>query len=80
MIRTQIQLNEDQARRIKEAARIEGISAAEMIRRCVDRALPELRGRRAERYARAMRVIGGFSAGRDNMAEEHDAYLDGAFE
>jgi len=27
-----------------------------------------------------MKVVGRFSAGRDNMAEEHDAYLDGAFE
>jgi hypothetical protein len=80
MIRTQIQLNEDQARRIREAARIEGVSMAEMIRRCVDRALPEIRGDRALRYERAATAIGRFEAGRDDLAESHDAHLAEAFE
>lgn len=80
MIRTQIQLDEDQARRIKEAARIEGVSFAEMVRRCVERALPELRSGRAQRYGRARGAIGAFRAGRDDLAEEHDAHLDEAFE
>jgi ATP-dependent Clp protease adapter protein ClpS len=80
VIRTQIQLDEDQARRIKEAARAEGVSVAEMIRRCVERALPELRSRQAERYALAREAVGRFTASRDDLAEAHDAYLDEAFE
>ena len=80
MVRTQIQLEEDQVRRIKDAARLEGISMAEMVRRCVDAALPALSNRRAERYARALQALGRYSAGREDLAEHHDAYLGDAFE
>jgi len=64
MIRTQIQLQEDQARRLKKAAHLEGVSLAEMIRRCVDRALPELQSSRAQRYEIARAAIGVLTAGR----------------
>lgn len=80
MVRTQIQLTEDQLDRIKETARLEGISMAEMIRRCVDAGLPALRGRRAERYARAREALGRHAAGRDDLAEHHDGYLEEAYE
>ena len=40
MIRTQIQLTREQSDRLREIAREQGISLAEAIRRCVDRALP----------------------------------------
>jgi hypothetical protein len=41
MIRTQIQLTEQQVRRLRAQAREQGVSLAEMIRRCVDKALAD---------------------------------------
>lgn len=80
MVRTQIQLQEGQARKLKEAARLEGVSMSEMIRRCVELALPTLLPERATRYAQAHAVVGAFAAGTPDLAEEHDAYLAQAFE
>lgn len=80
MLRTQIQLDENQARLIKEAARLEGVSMSEIIRRCIARALPELTTERAGRYLRARRAIGVASSGAPDVAQRHDAYLEDAFE
>ena len=41
MVRTQVQLTEVQARRLRRRSREEGISLAEAIRRAVDRMLAE---------------------------------------
>ncbi|MBI4476877.1 MAG: ribbon-helix-helix protein, CopG family, partial [Acidobacteria bacterium] len=41
MVRTQIQLTEQQARRLRAQARERGVSLAEMIRRCVEKGLAE---------------------------------------
>lgn len=79
MIRTQIQLNENQARDLRREAHIAGLSFAEMIRRCVDYALPKISAQRSQRYALASQVIGRFSADADDIAENHDEYLDDAF-
>jgi hypothetical protein len=80
MIRTQIQLQEAQARQLKEAARLEGVSMAEMIRRCIELALPTILPERATRYANARAAVGACSAGAQDLAEEHDKYLEEAFE
>ena len=78
MIRTQIQLTEDQARRLRHLAREKGISLAEMIRRCVERALEEEGTDRAALYARAVRVVGRFPDrhGAADLAREHDRYFE----
>lgn len=80
MIRTQIQLAESQAHRLKEAARLEGVSLAEMIRRCVDRALPQFSSDQATRYANARKAIGAFTAKQHDISEQHDQYLDEAYQ
>ena len=82
MVRTQIQLTEQQLRRLRAKARELGISLAEMIRRCVDSALADEINDRAELYERASRVIGRFpdTGGVTNLAQEHDSYLEKAFE
>lgn len=82
MVRTQIQLTEAQARRLRLAARRQGISLAEAIRRLVDRGLAEEDAGRGERYARAAEAIGKYRdrRGARDVAKEHDAYLDEAFE
>jgi len=82
MVRTQIQLTEEQARRLRKLARHEGLSLAEVIRRCVDRTLNEQAQTRAELYRRAATVIGRHRdrEGAHDVAERHDRYLDEAFD
>ena len=82
MVRTQIQLEEEQARRLKLLAQQLGVSMAEVIRRYVDRGLQEETPSRAELYARTASVIGRFPdlEGRTDLASEHDRYLEDAFE
>ncbi len=78
MIRTQIQLTETQARRLRAAARREGISLAEAIRRLVDRGLADDEDARRRLYARASEAVGRYRdrKGAKDVAAEHDAYLD----
>lgn len=82
MIRTQIQLTEQQMRSLRRAAREQGVSLAEMVRRLVDRGIEEELPDRKAAYERAARSLGGFedhdAAG--DVSEEHDAYLDAAYE
>lgn len=82
MVRTQIQLTEKQARRLRAEAREQGVSMAEMIRRLVDRGLAEESSARARLYDRAARIVGRFAdrRGVTDLAREHDRYLDQALE
>jgi hypothetical protein len=82
MVRTQIQLTDTQARRLRERARQEGISLAEVIRRYVDRGLSGDASTRAQRYERAARLIGRFpdKRGARDLGRDHDRYLDEAYE
>jgi hypothetical protein len=82
MIRTQIQLTEEQARLLRQAARERGVSMAEVVRRCIDRGLAAEVPDRATRYARALEVVGSFEdrTGARRVAEAHDEYLGGAYE
>ena len=82
MVRTQIQLTEQQLRRLRAKAREHGISLAEVIRQCVDFALADEINDRAELYERASQIIGRFpdKRGATNLAQEHDSYLEKAFE
>jgi uncharacterized protein with von Willebrand factor type A (vWA) domain len=82
MVRTQIQLTEAQARRLRDEARERGVSLAELIRRYVDRGLSEEAPGRAALYDRAVRMVGGFRdrQGARDLSTAHDRYLDEAFE
>lgn len=73
MVRTQIQLTEEQARAVKEAAARQGVSMAELIRRAVERILEE--DERKEAWRRALAVMGKYSSGLTDVAENHDKYL-----
>lgn len=76
MVRTQVQLTEDQHRRLKEAARTRDVSLAEVVRRSVDAWLAE-QGRDGSRelVERALSVVGRFASGLTDVAERHDEYL-----
>jgi len=82
VIRTQIQLTEQQARRLRARAREQGVSLAEMIRRCVEKGLAEEAPGRATLYDRAARVVGRFTdrRGARDLSSKHDRYLDEAYE
>ena len=82
MVRTQIQLTEAQARKLRLAARREGISLAEAIRRLVDRGLADEQDTRARQYALAAETVGRYRdrRGAKDVAAAHDAYLDEAYE
>ncbi len=81
MVRTQIQLSESQARRVRAVAQQEGISMAEGIRRCVDAALEDENHDLDELYARALSMAGSLEdpEGATDLAERHDDYLDEAY-
>jgi Arc/MetJ-type ribon-helix-helix transcriptional regulator len=82
MIRTQIQLTEEQASKLKRLAAARHVSMAKVIRDAVDR-LPD-RDDRAERFARALEAIraGSFHdvEGKTDVAERHDEYLADIYE
>jgi hypothetical protein len=82
MVRTQIQLTEQQARKLRARARERGVSVAELIRRCVETALSAEEPSRAELYSRAGSIAGKFEdrQGARDLARRHDDYLDEAFE
>jgi len=81
VVRTQIQLTDQQARRLRAQARDRGLSLAEVIRRCVDRGLAEELPDRAVLYDRAARVVGRFRdrRGARDVSSKHDRYLDKSF-
>lgn len=81
MIRTQIQLTEQQLRQVRRAARERGLSVAEVIRRCIDRGVDGEIPDRNQAYARALGRAGAFRdrQGARDVSEKHDDYLDEAF-
>jgi hypothetical protein len=80
VIRTQVQLTEEQAHRLKSIAHREGVSVAQVIRTCIDARLGE-DAELARRYERA----GAFVGVRDpedappDLGGNHDRYLDDDF-
>lgn len=83
MVRTQIQLTEDQYRRLKRWSRKLGISLAEAIRRCVAESLvrEESAPGRKEMVRAALAVCGKYSdpKGPLTVARDHDRYPSEAY-
>ena len=82
MVRTQIQLTDQQSRQLRSRARERGLSLAELIRRYVEKGLSEETPDRAALYERAARVVGRFRdrRGARDLSSKHYRYLDEAFE
>ena len=77
MVRTQVQLTEEQAEALKQLSAKTGLSIAELLRRSLG---PLLRGgvvadEEDRRVRRAVEVIGRFHSGKTDIAAEHDRYL-----
>jgi hypothetical protein len=83
MVRTQVQLTEEQHRRLRRWARQLGVSLSEAVRRCVAERLAreEASPSREERVRAALAVAGKYRdpEGRRRVAEEHDRYLAKAY-
>lgn len=81
MVRTQIQLTEEQARKLKRLAVARGQSLAQLIRLSVDALLaqPEIEITPEERRRRALAIIGRLRSGISGIAADHDRYLAEAY-
>jgi glycerol dehydrogenase-like iron-containing ADH family enzyme len=81
MIRTQVQLTEEQARALRDLASARQMSVAELIRQSVDtliRSSGEVDI--AERRRRAIAAAGRFHSGKSDISANHDEYLAEAFQ
>ncbi len=80
MIRTQIQLTEEQVKTLKKIANKKQVSLAELIRQGVN-ALMRLSGEVPieECKKRAIAAAGRFHSGKQDISAKHDEYLTEAF-
>jgi hypothetical protein len=80
VIRTQVQLTEDQMKALRQVSSATGQSIADLVRQGVDRLLAAQSGvSREERIQRAMRVAGKFKSGSPDVSSQHDRYLTEAY-
>jgi plasmid stability protein len=73
MIRTQIQLTEDQARQLKRIAAERGISVSAVVREAVEKAVAvdDVPAKRE----RALAAVGKFRSGKKDISTDHDRFL-----
>jgi hypothetical protein len=76
MVRTQIQLTEEQAKALKSLAAARQVSIAELIRQGVDTILRSNTGIDSdEKRRRAIAAAGRFRSGKRDISGKHDKYL-----
>ncbi|MDT8367278.1 MAG: CopG family transcriptional regulator [bacterium] len=76
MVRTQIQLTEEQARALKRLAHSQHVSIAELIRGAVnDLIRKDVAPDFEEKRERALSIAGRFSSGQHDISEKHDRYI-----
>lgn len=77
MVRTQIQLTDEESRKAKRLAAKHKVSVAELIRRSLDRTLREevIPPDDEEIRRRAIAAVGAFRSGHNDVSERHDDYL-----
>ena len=81
MIRTQIQLTEEQSEALKQLAAREGKTVAELVRLGVDQLISSKRIVDPEELRRrSLSVAGKFHSGDEDLSTDHDRYTVEAFE
>jgi hypothetical protein len=81
MKRTQIQLTEEQASKLREIAMKNHESVASLIRNAIDQFLTHsAKDDRATLYRQAYSVVGKYSADTDDVSVAHDRYLEEEYE
>jgi hypothetical protein len=79
MIRTQIQLTEEQYEAVREMSRSNNESMSAIIRRAVERLILTRKPDRSDLYRKAGEVVGKYRSGKKDISLEHDRYLDEAY-
>lgn len=80
MVRTQIQLTEEQVKALKKMALSRHLSIAEIIRQAVDTVIrTNTVVDIEERRKMAIDIVGRFSSGKRDISRKHDTYLAEAF-
>lgn len=79
MIRTQIQLTDEQAARLRELAHSGNESIAAIIRKALDQFLSKQKPNRRTLYRQALTAIGKHRSGVHDISLEHDRYLEEEF-
>jgi len=76
MVKTQVQLPEEDLARLRRLAAEKGVSVSELVRRGVKQVLQSEAGpTREELWERAGKVIGKFRSGKTDIGRRHDDYL-----
>jgi hypothetical protein len=80
MVRTQVRFTERQLDTLRELSAATGRPVAELVRLGVELYLSsQHRPSRKEQIGRALRALGRFSSGRNDVSVRHDRYLAEAF-
>lgn len=77
MVRTQVQLTEKQAARLRQMSATTGRSMADLIREAVERLA--LRATPSEQHERALRAVGAYAGDGASAGIEHDSHLEEAY-
>ena len=75
MIRTQIQLDEEQARWLKAEANARGISLSQLIREGLSSFREQEERLPKEKKQKALQAVGMFASGVSDISARHDDYL-----
>lgn len=76
MVRTQIQLTEEQVEKLKELSHLNRESMASLIRKAIDAFLVSGTKPKSALYKQAIPLIGKYSAKESDISARHDDYLD----
>ena len=79
MIRTQIQIEEDQITWLRRMAREKGVSVSQLIREGIDLYRHSEERLPLEKKKKALAAVGRFSSGRSDISGRHDEYLAKAY-
>jgi hypothetical protein len=80
VVRTQVYLSRAQHRALKRAAKREGVSMTELLRRVLDQYFEGRRGTAAFGKDAVLSFVALGSSGRSDTSERHDEALDEAFD
>ncbi len=79
MIRTQVQLEDDQMAWLKSKAKERGVSISKLFRESVELYSKVMTKTPEDKKKRAMMAMGKFSSGKTDVSAKHDSYLAEAF-
>ena len=80
MIRTQIQLTDEQVKRLRELSATSRESLAALIRKAVDQFIVSGIPDRSALYRQAESIVGKYKSDTEDISIHHDRYLEEAFD